>query len=468
MNFSDEGAGVTTMDRVDRREIVQRRKEERRSGGRQLGDSMLVTDGITWLGSQAVDRRLRIRRSSDRASIANRLVQTGFLEGEAKPASAGPFDACSLDLDSVLRLMLLQSPLSIIIVDEGGSIRVWNPSAERMFGLAQDTVLGKRPPTPMQAEHEILRLLRDNPTTGQTGTKFSWRRRDGTILEIYLWSVPLVNGEGASVGTMGLAADFSLRGDLDEQLRQSYKMDAIQRLASGMAHNINNPLGIIIGFSQLLLADLDPNDARVEKVDHIQTAARRVAELVGQLQTFSDNQPDDAVVDLNAVISHISPGLRDRLGERIDLITLLGDEIGLIHGDLRQLERLLVVLADNAMAAISGTGRLLIQTSNTRITDEYAQQNVGVIAGPHVMMSVTDTGAGMDERTQSRCFEPFYTTRPQGEGVGMGLAVLYGIVKQHKAHILIRSARETGTKISIYFPQIGIANRRLPRALQAS
>src|SRR5947208_1175121 len=223
---------------------------------------------------------------------------------------------------------------------------------------------------------------------------------------------------------------------VNEQLRQAQKMEAIGRLAGGVAHDFNNLLSVVAGRSQLLLLHLAPHDPNRRDVELIQKSAERAAKLTRQLLAFSRKQVlAPKVVDLSAVVTAVEPFLRRLLGEDIELAVRSHEGLGRVRADPGQIEQVILNLAINARDAMPRGGRLTIETTNVELDETYARHRAEVRPGPHVMLAVTDTGVGMDAATLARLFEPFFTTKEPGTGTGLGLATVYGIVKQSGGHV---------------------------------
>jgi signal transduction histidine kinase/ActR/RegA family two-component response regulator len=247
-----------------------------------------------------------------------------------------------------------------------------------------------------------------------------------------------------------LRSEVKERQNTEEQLRQSQKMEAVGRLAGGVAHDFNNLLGVILGYSELLLGqELGPASRR--KVDQIHKAGNRAAALTRQLLAFSRKQVlAPKVLDLNALVTEFTRMLPRVLGEDIKLEIAEGPGLGRVKADPGQLEQILMNLSVNARDAMPEGGRITIATSNVALADEVT----GGAAGSFVMLAVSDSGCGMDAETRSHVFEPFFTTKAQGKGTGLGLATVYGIMKQSDGHIEIDSAPGNGTTFRLYFPRI--------------
>ena len=250
------------------------------------------------------------------------------------------------------------------------------------------------------------------------------------------------------------AAETALRQS-EEQLRQVQKIEAIGRLAAGVAHDFNNILTAITGHSELLIRQLDADDPRRKNAEQIEKAAYRAAGLTRQLLIFSRKQViEPRVLDLNAVILDIKKMLRRLIGEDIEFCTLLDPAAGHIKADPGQIEQVIMNLAVNARDAMPTGGKLTVTTANTTRDKNHLKNFPDMGAGDYVMLAIADTGTGMSEEVKAHLFEPFFTTKPPGTGTGLGLATCFGIVKQNTGHINVHSELGSGTTFKIYFPQV--------------
>lgn len=263
----------------------------------------------------------------------------------------------------------------------------------------------------------------------------------------------LVLRDGAAVGVQGTARDVTGRKELEEQLRQSQKMEAIGRLAGGIAHDFNNLLTAITGYSELSMRRMEETDPLLVNLQQIKKAGDRAASLTRQLLAFSRKQVlQPKVLDLNLVVSDLERMLTRLIGEDIELCTILEPKLASIKVDPGQIEQIIMNLAVNARDAMPQGGKLTIETRNVVIDDEYARNHIAVIPGPFVKLEVSDSGCGIAPETQSRIFEPFFTTKEVGMGTGLGLSTVYGIVKQSGGNIWVYSEVGVGTVFTIYLP----------------
>jgi len=261
--------------------------------------------------------------------------------------------------------------------------------------------------------------------------------------------------EGRLVGILGIGRDVTERVQLEQQLRQAQKMEAVGRLAGGIAHDFNNILTAITGYADLLLEDLGATDPRRQDADEIHKAADRAAGLTRQLLAFSRQQVlQPTVLEVNTLVSDLEKMLRRLLGEDVALSTRLAPTTGRVKADPGQLEQVIMNLAVNARDAMPNGGKLTLETANVDLDDAYAADHYPARAGPFVMLAVSDTGIGMSEETQAHMFEPFFTTKEKGKGTGLGLATVYGIIKQSGGFIWVYSEVGQGTTFKLYLPRV--------------
>lgn len=248
--------------------------------------------------------------------------------------------------------------------------------------------------------------------------------------------------------------DITERKSLEKQLRQAQKMEAIGQLSGGIAHDFNNLLGVIIGYSEILEERLAPDDRLQKSVKEIKKAGKRAASLTRQLLAFSRQQVlESTILDLNAIVSNVEKMLGRLIGENIDLNCTLGSDLWNVKADQGQIEQVILNLAVNARDAMPRGGRLTIATANADLNEDYARLHPPQKPGQYVLLSVSDTGIGMDATTQAHIFEPFFTTKEKGKGTGLGLSTVYGVVRQSDGHIWVYSEPGLGTTFKIYLPR---------------
>ncbi len=274
-------------------------------------------------------------------------------------------------------------------------------------------------------------------------------------MRTYLTSAEVINLRGEEC-VLAVTNDITEHRALEEQLRQSQRMEAIGQLAGGVAHDFNNLLTAITGYSELSLRRLGISHPVSKNIEQIQKAGTRAAGLTRQLLAFSRRQLLQAkLFDLNALVADTGNMLQRLIGEDIDLITILKPRIGQIKADPGQIEQVLLNLVVNARDAMPSGGKITIETGTARLDEEYAGKHISIIPGQYVLVAVTDTGTGMDAATKQRIFEPFFTTKEVGKGTGLGLSTVYGIVKQSEGYIWVYSELGKGTSFKVYLPQVG-------------
>ena len=279
-------------------------------------------------------------------------------------------------------------------------------------------------------------------------------RSDGTPFPVEYWSHPIVE-DGTIRGAVVTFVDISQRRELEEQLLHAQKMESVGRLAGGIAHDFNNLLTPIMGYTELLQLALAEGSPERAKVDGVLKAAVKAKALVQQLLSFGRKQIlDMKIIDINQVITSFADILRRTIRENITLQISLTQDIVNIMADMHQIEQIIMNLTVNAQDAISGNGAITIETAPIILDEEYSWHHDGVIPGRYVMLVVSDTGCGMDKATQSKIFEPFFSTKGVGQGTGLGLATVYGLVKQHGGHIWVYSEPGKGTTFKIYLPLV--------------
>lgn len=348
-----------------------------------------------------------------------------------------------------------------------------NPALISMlgYGSAEEVLLLDPERDVFANPEEQHRLFEQFRTTGRLdGTDVKWKRKDGSTITVRISGRAVASEDEPADVLEAIAEDVTERRALEEQFRQAQKMEAVGRLAGGVAHDFNNLLMVISGYAEVILSKLDLEPSLTEKARAIQQAADRATTLTRQLLAFSRKQLLELkIVDVNAIVSDMERLLRPLIGENVELIAKLAPRAGHIRADAGQLEQVLMNLVVNAKDAMPHGGRLTIQTENVLIDDSSHRGQTFIRPGGYVMLSVSDTGMGMDKETQSRIFEPFFTTKEKGKGTGLGLSTVYGIVKQSGGYVVVRSELGHGSTFHIYLPQVdGKAEKHAVPAARAA
>jgi two-component system cell cycle sensor histidine kinase/response regulator CckA len=353
------------------------------------------------------------------------------------------------------RLLFEQNPLAMWVYDiETLAFLAVNESAVRRYGYSRDeflsmTIADIRPPEDIP---DMLANIRSAPGSPIPRT-WRHRRKDGTLIDVEITAGRIVfEGRDAS---LVLANDVSERKRLEHRLGEAEKMEAIGRLAGGVAHDFNNLLTVISGYASLLLADedRDSEDRDSEELREIAHAADQASALTRQLLAFSRRQVmHPQVLDLNKILAGMRSMLHRIIGDDVSVGAQLASDLAPVEADQAQIERVILNLAANARDAMPNGGRLTIETANVELDAEYVTSHGEGTPGPHVLLAVSDTGMGMSPEVRARLFEPFFTTKEAGAGTGLGLATVFGVVKQSGGSIYVYSEEGAGTTFKIYLP----------------
>jgi len=378
-----------------------------------------------------------------------------------------------LQREELFRLITENAADLIAVVDARGKRLYNSPSYQRVLGYTTEELQSSSPFEQIHPDDrgEVEEALRESALAG-VGRRIEYRMRhkDGSWRYLESTASAILSTEGTVEHLVIVNRDVTARRQLEEQFHQAQKMEAVGRLSGGIAHDFNNLLGVITGYSQVMQEQLDPNHSLRTCVDEVLSAARRAAELTRQLLVFSRQQVlEPRVLNLNVVVSDMEKMLCRLIGEDIELTTTLDPELGRVKADVSQIEQTVMNLAVNARDAMPQGGKLTIETNNKDIDPAFARSHsFPVRQGPYVMLSVTDTGIGMDSVTQSRIFEPFYTTKEKGKGTGLGLSTVYGVVKQSGGYIDVASEPGHGTTFRVYLPRVEEAVEPKPSAHRVS
>ncbi|HUO14281.1 MAG TPA: PAS domain S-box protein [Verrucomicrobiae bacterium] len=358
------------------------------------------------------------------------------------------------DSQNRMALIMDSSQDAIIGKNLDGIITQWNKGAEQIYGYNAAEVIGRSiqllaPKDRAEEIPEILRKIR----AGERVEYFETTRvtRDGRRLNMSVSVSPIYNQDGKVIGASTIARNITAQKKIEEQLRQSQKMEAVGRLAGGVAHDFNNLLGIVTACTELLR--VHANAESIEYIDNIREAAKRGAALTRQLLAFGRRQQVQVqVLDLNERLKEVSKLLRPLMGDDVQVTILSRSPGAIVEGDPIQMDQIVMNLAVNARDAMPKGGKLIIETGVFDFDESFAREHPGMNAGRYVLLAVSDNGIGMNDATRSRIFEPFFTTKETGKGTGLGLSTVYGIVKQIGGHIWVYSEPDRGTTFKIYLP----------------
>jgi len=358
--------------------------------------------------------------------------------------------------ETTYRSLVEDSPFGIFRSTVDGRLIAVNPALVSILGYASEAeLLRKSMATDVYVDPtERARRSADVIAQGSLTAESEWRRKDGKTVTVRQTGRVVRDAQGRVEYFNVLVEDITERKLLEQQLRQAQKMEAVGRLAGGIAHDFNNLLTAILGSAELLLETMAQEQER-DDVEEIRKAAKRAADLTRQLLAFSRQQVlAPQVLDLNALVVNLEKLLRRLIGEDVELRTALAPDLGAVKADPGQMEQVIANLVVNARDAMPEGGRLTVETANAELDKDYADQHFPAPPGSYVLLAVSDTGTGMDPETKSRIFEPFFTTKDKGKGTGLGLATVYGVVKQSGGYIWVYSEPGQGTAFKIYLPRV--------------
>ncbi len=371
-----------------------------------------------------------------------------------------------------LNTAIEQTTDSVVITDTEGTILYVNAAFEKITGYSRAEAIGQNPRILKSGEHNLAyyQTMWNTISAGQVWQgQLVNKKKDGSRYTENVVIAPVYNKRGQIINYIANKRDITHELQLEEKYRQAQKMEAIGLLAGGIAHDFNNILTVILGYSGVLLANFAPEDPRYQDLEQIRLSAERASVLTRQLLAFSRKQVlRPQILNLNSVISNLKKMLQRIIGEDITLITNLSPELGPIKADPGHLEQVLMNLAVNARDAMPSGGQLILNTRNQPVDSVYTARYPNPPPGNYVVLSVTDTGQGIDKAIQPRIFEPFFTTKKTSQGTGLGLSTVYGIVQQNKGYIDVDSVPEQGTTFYIYFPRFNAASETISSPEPAS
>ncbi len=431
----------------DRERVRDAAVDTRRTGiGKTLEYRMRHKDG-SWRVLESTASLIRAtKKATEKLVIVNRDITERKNAVEALRLSEASF-----------RSVVEDAPYGIYRAnDEGQFLRV-NPALQRMLGYSTPEEL-----LPKNLEADIFRnpsefqRLRELLATGDEfrDVEMDWLKKDSSPITVRCSGRRVKQESGQSAYIEVFAEDVTDRKILESQLRMAGKMEAIGRLSGGIAHDFNNLLGVIIGYSQLLKRKLNSVQASPEFAEEIEKAGQRAASLTRQLLAFSRQQIlTPTILNLNTLVSDMEKMLPRLIGEDIAVNVVLESSLGTVKADHGQIEQVIMNLAVNARDAMPAGGTLKIETSNTEFDELYVRHHPGAKPGRYVMLAVRDSGIGMDEGTIAHIFEPFFTTKELGKGTGLGLATVYGVVKQSGGYIWVESKPGRGACFQVFLPR---------------
>jgi len=401
---------------------------------------------------------LILRQDAQRAKSQAVTEEAARAAAEAKRELA---ESARRETESLHRAILESSLDALIVMDAAGQIVEFNSAAETLFGYRRADVLGRKladyiiPEDQRNAHQRGLERLLATGTCSILGQRREMQatKADGSLVHVDV-AISAISGSKTPLFA-GVVRDITARLAMEQQLRHSQKMQAIGQMAGGVAHDFNNLLTVIMGCSEVLLDPLPTDDPQREVIGAIQNASDRATMLTRQLLMLSRKAVlESKVIEVNQVIQNIATMLRRLIGENIDLTTSLAPDLNRIKSDSGQIEQVIMNLSLNARDAMAAGGRLMIETGNAAIDQEFCRLHPQAIPGNFIRLRVSDTGCGMTPEVRSHLFEPFFTTKGPGRGTGLGLATVSGIVEQSGGFIVVDSEVGRGTAVTIYLPVI--------------
>ncbi len=369
-----------------------------------------------------------------------------------------------LDSEQRYRTLFEESRDAVIMTTRDGKVEAANQAYVDLFGFTREEAENMDILNVYVDPADRIRFQEEIERNGSLKDyEVRRRKKDGTVIECLLTSTVRLGEDGTIVGYQGIIRDVTEHKQLQRQLLQAQKMEAIGQLAGGVAHDFNNILTAIIGYSDVLTQQMPEDSPYRSKLMQINFAGTRAAHLTRQLLAFSRKQILDLrPLNLNEVLANFETMLRPLIGEDIEVVTLLDPSAGTVMGDATQIQQILLNLAINSRDAMPAGGKLTLETANVFLDEAYARTHSEVRSGPYLMVEVSDTGQGIDPHVLPRVFDPFFTTKGKDKGTGLGLSTVYGIVKQHQGHITVHSGPGRGTTFRIYLPRVPNAPEQVP------
>jgi two-component system, cell cycle sensor histidine kinase and response regulator CckA len=436
-------------DDVDR--VKEAADEARRTGvGLPLEYRIRHKDG-TWRVLESTASVIRNAKGEpEKLVVVNRDITDRKRSAEALQRSEASF-----------RSVVEDAPYGIYRASLSGELILANPAMHKILGYDSRAELRQA-----SLPRDIFRHPAEHEKFNQTvvheqsfkDVELEWKRKDGTPITVRCSGWPVRDETGTVTYIEVFAEDVTERRALERQLRMAQKMEAVGRLSGGIAHDFNNLLGVIIGYSQVLKRTLGASNTSYEYAEEIEKASQRAVSLTRQLLAFSRQQVlEPAILNLNTLVSDMEKMLPRLIGEDISLNFQLDPTLGQVKADPGQIEQVLMNLAVNARDAMPNGGQLTIETANMDLDLAFTRQHPGSRVGQYVLLGVADTGTGIDPEIQSQIFEPFFTTKERDKGTGLGLATVYGVVKQSGGYIAVESEKGNGARFSVYLPRVAQA-----------